>query len=170
MKQRIFVLAFFSILSVSILSCKKENPISLAGEKVELYLLESYSRIDSSSQIDESSVILEDLPLIYYSDFLSYDSDSYLFEISDRAKDTIENLENWATAFGITADKTLIYTGYFWPALSSASCRWVVIYTPVFSDNEILVRLGHPYYFEGITDNRNDDRIISIFERDKKLK
>ncbi len=142
---------------------------------VELYLLDSFSTIGHSTQIDETSVVAASVPLLRYSDFISYDSDEYIFKITGSAQQKIDNLEHstHGIAFAIMADHTLIYTGYFWPSFSSASCDWVVI-DPCLSSigNKLQVRLGYPGYNPAfpIPDKRNDERILRIFRQDHKLK
>lgn len=174
MKQQLFYF-LAGLLMLTVTGCEKENTMVSSDGTVDLYLIDSFSKIGHSSRIDESSVITQNTPLLNYSDFLSYDSSNYTFELSDRGKEAIENL-NLSTqglAFAIKADDALIYTGYFWPSYSSASCDWVVI-DPIMASttSRIQVKLGYPGLVEGqvITDRRNDERIISIFKRDGKLK
>ncbi len=106
--------------------------------------------------------------------FSQHDPVEYTFELSKSAINAIEGLQHSVNglAFAITADNTIIYTGYFWPSYSSASCNWVVI-DPVMINvgNKIMVKLGYPGAVQGqaIPDKRNDNRIISIFESDHKL-
>jgi len=141
---------------------------------VELYLLESYENADQSCAIDESSAELEKHPLIAYSDFKSYNSKKHIFSITESAAKVVKELEHSVSGlpFAIVADKELIYTGYFWPSYSSASCQWIVI-DPymMFGDNELRVVLGYPGPIEGveIPDERNHELILDIFERDGKL-
>jgi hypothetical protein len=155
--------------------CEKNESYLDSNSKVELYLMDTYLKIGNSSQIDENSVVTENKPLIYYSDFLSYDSTECIFELSDRAIVAIKNLDHsvHGLAFAIKANDRLIYTGYFWPGYSSASCDWIVI-DPFMTSigNKIQVRLGYPGLIQGqtIQDKRNDERIILIFKNDNKLK
>lgn len=162
------------LLTTTAFTCKKD-PVLYPNGKVELYLLESFSTTGNSCQIDESTAVIQNEPFIAYADFLSYDSSEYIFEISDDARETINSIQYPVngTAFAVVANDTLVYTGYFWPAYSSASCEWVVI-DPLLAGigNEISVSLGYPGPLPGqsIPDRRNDQRIIRIFEQDKKLK
>ena len=168
----------FSIFGLFILlayGCEKNESYVHSNGKVELYLIDTYSKIGYSSQIDENSVITENTPLIYYSDFLSYDSTECLFELSDRASGAIKNLNHsvQGLACAMISNDTLIYTGYFWPGYSSASCDWIVIDPMMTSiEKKIQVRLGYPGLVQGqnIQDKRNDERIIRIFKHDNKLK
>ncbi len=172
MKRKIFTYAIIGILSILTSGCKKDD-INSNG-KVELYLVDSYSKIENSCQIDETTIKTQASPLIHYSDFISYDSTNYTFVLSDKAKNTIYNMEHsvFGAAFAVKANGVLIYSGYFWPSLSSAICDWIVI-DPLMtsSGNKITVRLGYPGTIEGqaIPDNRNDRRIIEIFKNDNKL-
>ncbi len=173
MNRKIFIFAIISIVGFVMYGCEKDE-VNTDG-KVELFLIDSYSKIENSCQIDEKTVITKDSPLISYSDFISYDSKNYEFEISDRAKKAINEIEHsvLGVAFAVKANGVLIYSGYFWPSLSSAGCTWVVI-DPIMisSDNKMKVSLGYPGPpIEGqvIPDNRNDSRIIKIFESDNKL-
>jgi hypothetical protein len=169
------------ILSVVVLfifianGCEKDENKASSPGTVELFLIHTYSRIDNSSQIDENSVVTEKKPFIGYSDFLSYDSTTCVFELSDCATEAVKNLEYSSNgiAFAIKANDTLIYTGYFWSSYSSLSCDWIVI-DPLETTlgNEIQVKLFYPYLIQGLTipDKRNDKRIIRIFNYDGKLK
>jgi hypothetical protein len=155
--------------------CEKDENNASSPEKVELFLIHTYSKIDNSSQIVDNSVVTEKKPFIGYSDFLSYDSTTCVFELSDSATEAIKNLEysSYGIAFAVKANDTLIYTGYFWSSYSSLSCDWIVI-DPLETTlgNEIQVKLGYPYLFQGLTipDKRNDKRIIRILKHDDKLK
>lgn len=154
-------------------SCSK-NECSCVDGQVELYLLESFETIGNSCAIDESSVVTLENPLISYTEFISYDAREYTFTVTEKAKVAIDDLDHsvFGIAFAVVADEQLIYTGYFWPGYSSASCQWIVI-DPVITlgENELRVQLGYPGLFEGsvIPDERNNQLILDIFKRDGKL-
>lgn len=169
MKHKLLFLIMAFLLTVS---CDKDDT---THEKVELYLIDSYSKSeDGRCRIDESSVITKDSPLIGYADFLSYDSKDYAFELSGNAIEKIKKMEFsvHGVPFAIKVDNVLIYTGYLWPSYSSASCDWTTIDPIIFEDNKLKVRLGYPGPEDGdnITDKRNDKRIINTFKQDNKLK
>jgi len=174
MKQKLFysIIVLFVLINAG---CEKDNNNGYSNGKVELYLIDTFSVIDNSYQIDESNLITESTPLINYSDFLLYDSSEYSFELSDKAVEKIDSMEYsvHGLAFAVKANDTLIYTGYFWPGYSSASCDWIVI-DPLMvrTGNKIKVRLGYPGTIPGlvIEDKRNDERLIRIFKHDGKLK
>lgn len=169
------LLSVGSLVVLIFTGCEKNENNPGSTGKVELYMIETYSKVEFSSQIDENSVVTEKSPLIYYQDFLSYDSTEYTFELSDRAIKSIQNLDHsvHGLAFAIKANNTLIYTGYFLPGYSSASCDWIVI-DPIMITirNKMQVKLGYPGLVQGqiIEDKRNDKRIVRIFKQDNKLK
>lgn len=172
MRQKFLTYAIIAVLSVITFGCEKDDKNS--NGKVELYLLDTYSKIGNSFQIDEATIKTQVSPLINYADFISYDSINYTFELSDEAKNKIKNmkLSVHGVAFAIKANGTLIYSGYFWPSYSSANCDWIVI-DPLMTSigNKIRVNLGYPGLIQEqeIPDKRNDSRIIKIFESDNKL-
>lgn len=164
------VLLFTGIFLQS--GCEKNDP-SVTG-KVEWYLLESYDNIDQTEAIALQSVQIADDPVIPYSEIISYNSREYLLKISSKAAEAIEALEHsvFGLPFAVVADDQVIYTGYFWPSYSSASCTWIVIDPLMISGkNELEIRLGYPGLLEGavIPDERNNARILDIFRRDGKL-
>jgi len=176
MRQIILLIIFIGTFGIYLISCEegeKETYPEKEG-KVELYLINSFLSPDDSFLIIDSSIRLKDQPLIYYKDFVSYNSTEYTFELSNRAINAIENLEHsvHGLAFAITADSKVIYSGYFWPSISSMSCDWIIM-DPILlgRGNKINVRLGYPGYHEvsGIPDKRNDKRIIDVFKSDGKL-
>ncbi|NLB67523.1 MAG: hypothetical protein GX798_03575 [Bacteroidales bacterium] len=171
MRRKIFTYAIITFFSIMALGCEK---VSSDG-KVELYLLDSYKTVrEHSCQIDETTVKTKANPLISYDDFISYDPLTHEFLLSDRTVKVINNTEQsvHGIAFAIKANGEIIYTGYFWPSYSSATCDWVYI-DPIMTsfDNKMEVCLGYPGPMPGqeIPDKRNDSRIIKIFKRDHKL-
>lgn len=155
--------------------CEKNESSVTSNGKIELYLIDTYSKIGYSYQINENSVVTKSTPLIAYSDILSYDSTECVFEVSERALEAIKNLNHsvHGLPFAVKANDILIYTGYFWPGYSSQSCDWVFIDPMMTSIGpKIQVSLGYPGLSEGqtIQDKRNDERIIRILKLDDKLK
>ncbi len=174
MKKQVVFFALIAIFSLIFITCNKKDDSKIISGGVELYLLESYETIGNTFQIDESTVVTKERPLINYSDFISYDLKNHIFKISDKAKQLIQNIKFPVNGipFAIKADNNLIYTGYFWPSYSSRSCNWVVMDpTNLSLGNELKVELGYPGQIEGtvIPDKRNDKQILDIFRRDNKL-
>lgn len=161
------------LLTILATGCEKKDDTSDFEGKVALYLVKSYSTLENSNKIIEQSVVTESVPLVYYSDFLSYDSAEFAFELSSRATEAIKKLDHsvHGIPFAIKAYNNLVYTGYFWPGYSSASCDWITM-DPMSIGNKIYVRLGYPGLSQGqtIEDKRNDKRIIQLFKEDNKLR
>lgn len=173
MKNLLYLVS--SLLFLIGISCENKNTDGNLNTGVELYLVTSYSKIGTTSHINENSVVTQSTPLIRYSDFLSYDSAHFTFELTDSAVRVIKSLKLSVSGlpFAVKADNRLIYTGYFWPTYSSLSCDWIVIDPMMVTiGNKIQVRLGYPGLIQGhkIPDKRNDERIIRTFKLDNKLK
>ncbi len=173
MKRHIIFITRISTLAIILFACKS-NVEPIPTGNVELFLLESFNTIDNTFQIVEPSVVAKETPLVYYSDFISYDPNNYIFKLSDNSKKAIEDLKHsvHGLAFAIMEDNKLVYTGYFWPSYSSMSCDWAIMdpFTLSFG-NELKVELGYPGQREGVVipDKRNDKRILDVFRRDGKL-
>ncbi len=170
MKTLNLITVILFALSLIIIGCEEDETENIKGNDVELYLIESYETTGTIHQIDENSVITNADPLLYYSDFTSYDTNNYLFELSEDGKNRIKNLEHSAAGipFALKVDNEIIYTGYFLPGYTSLVIDWIVV-DPIFVDqyNGIKVELG----FSGseISDRRNDNKILDIFRQDNKL-
>ena len=162
----------FQFLLLSLfLSCNENDAPHNIG-KVELYEIEQFETINNTDQIDESTVITKQLPLLTYDDFISYNSREYKFELSGHGKQLFENGPVRSNAFAIKANGELIYTGYFVPGFSSRLWFWNVIDPIMTSYNgechvrRVVLQGGdQPVY----PDKRNDPRILAIFWRDHKL-
>ncbi len=141
---------------------------------MEFYLLEAWENLNSTPAIDLGVHCSQEHPLLTYSELKSYNSKEYFFKVSDAARELIEGMEHsvGGIAFAVTANDVVVYTGYFVPCYSSVSVQWIVI-DPLFwhLTNRMYVNLGYPAQFEGfeIPDLRNDERILKIFRRDRKL-
>jgi len=165
---------FFIVILTFLIACGNEKVDP--GYGVEFYLLESYDTLSNiwRYQIDESTVIPKEDPIVYYYDIFLYDSTEHIFHISDKAKNLISNLYPpvTGTAFALMVNSKLVYTGYFWPGYSSSNCDWMIIDpTQVEFANEMQVTAGYPGENDklGIPDKRNDPLIIEMLSRDKKL-
>ncbi|MFO7669998.1 MAG: hypothetical protein R6W31_10105 [Bacteroidales bacterium] len=173
MKYRTLSLFLVVLLIGAFTSCEKSDR-DVIGE-VEFYLLEDFVTVNETPEIELASVVLTEDPLLVYSDLTFYNAREHYFNVTDRAKEKIEGMEHSVSgkAFAVTANREVVYTGYFVPAYSSASVQWIVI-DPIFwhLTNRMDVNLGYPGQFEGIEipDLRNDERILKIFRRDRKLK
>ena len=111
----VLLLLFLLLVSVS---CDKYQDVK--GE-VELYLLEEFEQVDETPEIDLSSIVLEPEPLISYTDLKSYNAKKHYFTVTVEAKEAVQAAATSVagTAFAVTADEDVVYTGYFVPSYSS---------------------------------------------------
>jgi hypothetical protein len=172
--KRIVFLTFSACIAVLLFTgCNKMVNVLFPSDGVEIFLLKSFETVGDSRKINEKSVVRDHYPLVEYSDILSYDSVKHSFKVSDMAVDAVKNIQHsvFGVAFALTVDGKIVYTGYFWPSFSSATCDWITI-EPLLPQmtKELKVELGYPGDWEGVEDRRNDPRIISVLKRDKKLK
>jgi len=160
----VFLTVFLSI----IVSCEKDS-----GFGLEIYLLTDYQTKSPGKEIIAGSETLSKNPLIYYNDIISYDSTDHYFLI-ETSKIQELNHKEWSTqgtAFSLTINKSIIYSGYFMPGYSSLAIDWIAI-DPLSVDSKIRVSLGYPGDWSQLADRdpRNDDRIINLLLKDNKLK
>ena len=78
-------LNFYLLALVFVLSTACENNLTDAGAKVELYLIETYTKRENSMQIDEKSVVTKQQPLIAYNDIVTYNSKEFKFELTKKS-------------------------------------------------------------------------------------
>lgn len=163
-------LTLISLLLIFIVSCEKYQYTRQPDSDLEFYSISEFLKVDGSSKIINSTVKLSERVLIHYDEIISYAPDNYTFTITKSAANRISNLHG--TAFALTIDKQIIYTGYFWAGYSSAVVDWVTIDPLNYAgSNQLRVQLGYPGLIQGdiIPDNRNNIRIIKLLERDNKL-
>ncbi|PLX20735.1 MAG: hypothetical protein C0597_04010 [Marinilabiliales bacterium] len=173
MKKIVSILAVAALL-LALSSCEENNDPKIIEGEVEIFLLKSFETMDNTVQINENSIVTEDTPLVNYGDIISYDKNNYAFLLTESAKQNILDRDDSMiqSAFAVTANGVLVYTGYFWPSYLSSICNWIVM-DPLFIDsgNRLYVKLGYPDHIvgESIPDKRNDNMILDIFKRDDKL-
>jgi len=167
--SRYLLIIISLFLIVTLPGCEKYDK-DITGD-VNFYLLDEYETDGIRGVIKDEGMVLSIEPIIYYGELLEYDSANYSFKLEPDAAERITDL--FGSAFAVALEDEIIYTGYFWSAVSSAIVDWVVVdLVEVMVSNKMSVKLGYPYLFEGVTipDNRNDNRILSVFARDNKLK
>ena len=160
----IIIAAITSVLA----SCEK---ISESG--LEIYLLTDYQKKSPAAEIISGSEELSENPIISYNDIILYDSVEHYFQTSESKAQELRQIK-WGTqgtAFSVTINKQIIYSGYFMPGYSSLALNWISI-DPLAFDSKVRVTLGYPVdwpQFPG-ADPRNDSRIINYLRKDNKLK
>ena len=156
------------LLALFLGSCSKYNT-DIEGD-VEIYILDTYQTEYIGSAILNEGIELSSNPIISYDELLKYNSKTHQFSVPPSTVDKLE--DKFGSAFAVTIDKEVIYTGYFWAAYSSATVNWVTIdILEGVRDNKLEVSLGYPWMISewNIPDNRNNRRLLSVFARDGKL-
>lgn len=164
--KSIFVL--IAAITTALASCEKQSESGL-----EIYLLTDYHKKSASSEIISGSEKLSENPIISYNEIILYDSADHYFQIDDSKAQKMNKIK-WSTqgtAFSLTINKQIIYSGYFMPGYSSMGMDWIAI-DPLSFDSKIRVSLGYPGDRPQLQsrDPRNDIRIISYLRKDNKLK
>ena len=164
MKQFIIILIVILIIPVC---CEKDS-----GFVLEIYLLTDYRTKTPGMEIISGSERLSGSPIIYYHQIISYDSTDHCFRIETSKANELNHI-SWSTrgtAFSLTIDREIIYSGYFMPGYSSSGADWFSI-DPLSVDSKIYVRLGYPGDIPRLRDidPRNDARIINLLKKDNKL-
>ena len=159
------------VIILAFVSCEKYD-LNIEGD-VEIYLLDLFQSEIESLAILSDGLTLSTEPIIHYDEIVEYNSRTHNFSLTKSAAERIDG--EFGSAFALTVNQEIIYTGYFWSDLSSATVDWVVAnLTSIqgLDKYEFRVQIGYPWLFEewSIPDNRNDRRILSVFARDKKLK
>ncbi len=161
-------LIIMTVFSFALISCEKDT-----GSGLEIYLLTDFQKKSSSYEIISGSEKLSKNPIITYNEIVSYDSTDHSFQI-ESSKGQEFNLKNWSvqgTAFSLTINRSIIYSGYFMPGYSSLGIDWIAI-DPLSVNSKIRVSLGYPADWPNLVnrDPRNDTRIINLLIKDNKLK
>jgi hypothetical protein len=154
------------------LGCEKADDRS-ADNRVDIYNLAEFETAEGSARIIDSTVTLSDSIIIPFEQMLSYNKHTHTFTVTEQMAGRLNNTEEdpiHRTAFAVTVDQQVIYTGYFWAGYSSATCDWVTIDPLNYGDrNELEVKLGYPWPFENVPDHRNDKRILEVFRSSGKM-
>jgi len=164
--KKLFII--ITVITSALASCEK-----LSESGLEIYLLTDYQKKSPASEIISGSEKLSENPIISYNDIILYDSTEHYFQIAESKAQELRQIK-WSTqgtAFSLTINKQIIYSGYFMPGYSSLGLNWISI-DPLAFDSKIRVTLGYPVdwpQFQG-PDPRNDSRIINYLRKDNKLK
>lgn len=162
------LLVIISVIASALSGCEKQAETGL-----EIYLLTDYQKKAPAADIISGSEKLSENPIISYNDIILYDSSEHYFQVTESLARELREMK-WSTqgtAFSVTINKQIIYSGYFMPGYSSLALNWISI-DPLAFDSKIRVTLGYPVdwpQFQG-RDPRNDTRIINYLRKDNKLK
>ena len=150
------------------LACKKDS--TPAGEKAEIYLLNSYRFIPLKCQVDASTAVLEITPIITNEDILSYSKTKHEIKLSGLVYEKLKKLSD-QTPFAVTIDKKVLYYGVLKPGYSSSSCNHSITMDYVLPGNKVGFHLGYPGDMAAgtIDDIRNHPLWLNTLNNQRKL-
>lgn len=177
---------------VLISGCKKQE---VEDPAMGFYLLEDYETSGKmlpfwqydegypSQQIINSTVVTSSVPVIEFTDIISYDSAKHLFKLTDSAFVKVSRLPKSLSdglSFALKVDNQIIYTGYFFSFFSSFSCDWNCAVLRIGRTNYEGMEIILSYPFSGFFSKEdfphiqdfntiNDPRLIEFFEKNTKL-
>lgn len=155
------------LLTAICFSCKKDKVEP--GVNVEIYLLKSSQAIPGKCQVDASSAVLQDIPIVKNQDVLAYSKTDYQFTISD---DSIKKLRELAdnAPFAVVVDKQVIYYGIVKPFYSSSTCENSITMNNFEASDKITMNLGYAGADRNIDDQRNNPKLLATLRNQGKLK
>ena len=119
--------------------------------------------------MNDNSVINDKID---YKDILGYDTSNYTFLIDSNAINKIKKyfFPSGGLPFSVNVMGETIYYGIFFPGYSNSLPCGIII-DPYTIDNKLTVRLDSAFCNNDnkLLDQRNDERIIAVLQKDKKL-
>lgn len=157
---------FFTI-AVLFFSCDKK--IIDGKEKVEIYLLRSHNTVGFKCEVDPSTAVLENDPIISNDDIIRYHKYTHTFIVKEAAVKSLQQ-KGGRIPFAVTVDKKVIYYGFYMPSIMSSTCEHSITMKET-SDTKILMSLGYPFdYKDNIIDKRNDPALLKALNDQGKLR
>jgi hypothetical protein len=130
-----------------------------------IYLLKN-EKIKDVSEINISSVKLEDIPFISDKDIISYNWSEHFFELSKSCVDDISNRSVEGLPFVVVVNGEKIYTGSFRTTLPSIPKQHPVI---SIIENKVFIKKEYQIDQYDTFDPRNDKRIFYVLKENDKL-
>jgi hypothetical protein len=152
---------FLSIVALSIvLSCSKDKsyePLAI--------------NYQAKTNVNDNRVINDKID---YADIIGYDSSNYTFLIDSNAINKIRKyfFPSGGLPFSLNVMGETIYSGNFFPAYSNSLPYGIIIDPYTYSiGNKLTVRIEYGFCRTDnqLIDQRNDKRIITVLQKDKKL-
>lgn len=133
----------------------------------------SYEPLDISYQakisINDSNIVND---MIYYKDIIGYDTSNYTFLVDSNAVKRLKKYfyPNGGLPFTVNVLGEKIYSGKFFP-LYSQTMPYGITIDPYRIGNKLTVNIDYGFCRtdNDLIDLRNDKRIISILQKDKKI-
>ena len=167
-------LAFLLIIVSIFCQCSKSS--SASGNKVDIYLLKSFTRtLDTSRRmgiIIIENPVLEDKSLLTNRDILFYERSTSTFKLLRNIQPILDTLDAFK-AFAVTVDGEPVYFGTFHPMYLSSILYGSATINPNYMENNKL-KIDFAYHdmfpFLMSLDKRNDPKIIDAFRSSGRLR
>ena len=168
MKQLLSICLLLGLLA----GCKKEGDNT---EKVEIYLLQSFSRsVDASAGLAitrYNNTTLSPTPLVANSDIVNYSPAKTTFYLKKDIGPVVKDFGP-DKAFAVTVNKRIIYVGEFRPAWLSSVVFGIATINPTFVNGRQIpvdyIRLDNRPDLKEL-DRRNDNRLLQAMLKSGRL-
>jgi len=167
-------LGMLLLLGIIGAGCNKNH--DLAKNKVEIYLLESFSRVSnpvSPYAISITDARLEKQPLVRNGDIDYYEQAQYLFKLKKNIKPLIKDFSG-DRGFAVTVNNETVYYGVFHPAFLSSLTFGVATIDPFALTTESSVTMQYLNFDNNVQlaqlDKRNDPRILNALSATGRLR
>jgi len=167
-------LGILLLLGIFGAGCSKNHDQS--NDKVEIYLLESFSTVLNPAPpyaVSIRDAHLEKTPLVANDDIDYYEQAQYLFKLKKNIKPLIKDFSK-DRGFAVTVNDEIIYYGVFHPAFLSSLTFGVATIDPFALTTESSVTLQYLNYYNNVQlaqlDKRNDPRILNALSATGRLR
>lgn len=140
-------------------------------KEIEFYVLESYQFVTGKCQVNPSTAIIQNAPLISNNEILQYNKSRFEYRLSKAAIQKINALSP-RSAFAVTVDKEIVFLGIYMPPTMSSTCEHSI--TMFALNNIAYMHLGYPGWIQtpttaGIDDQRNNPSLLAALKAQGKL-
>ena len=167
-------LGMLLLLGIVGAGCNKNHDLS--KNKVEIYLLESFSTVLNPASPYAMSVTdarLEKKPLVANNDIEYYEQAQYLFKLKKNIKPLIKDFSK-DRGFAVTVNNETVYYGVFHPAFLSSLTFGLATIDPFALTTESSVTMQYLNYDNNPQlaqlDKRNDPRILNALSATGRLR
>jgi hypothetical protein len=167
-------LGMLLLLGIAGAGCNKNHDLS--KNKVEIYLLESFSTVlnpASPYTVSITNARLEKKPLVANGDIEYYKKAEYLFKLKKNIKPLIKDFSK-DRGFAVTVNDETVYYGVFHPAFLSSLTFGVATIDPFALTTESSVTMQYLNYDNNVQlaelDKRNDPRILNALSATGRLR
>jgi hypothetical protein len=167
-------LGMLLLLGIAGAGCNKNH--DLAKNKVEIYLLESFSTVMNPAApyaVSVTDARLEKDPLVANEDIEYYKQSEYVFKLKKNIKPLIKDFSK-DRGFAVKVNNETIYYGIFHPAYLSSITVGVATIDPLFLTTDVSLSIQYTNYNNNAQlaqlDKRNDPRILDALSATGRLR